>query len=73
MLNSSPSNWQYVVGVGDVLNITVWDHPELTLPAGEQRSQVESGSPVNAAGEIFYPYIGNVRVAGPIRPQFSRN
>ncbi len=55
--------WQYFVGVGDVLSITVWDHPELTLPAGAQRSQLESGSSVDAQGEIFYPYISRLKAA----------
>lgn len=63
-LPASNAAWQYYVGVGDVLSITVWDHPELTLPAGEQRSQLESGSSVDAQGEIFYPYIDRLKAAG---------
>lgn len=63
-LTSARSSWHYNIGVGDVLSITVWDHPELTLPAGPERSQLESGSTVNANGNIFYPYLGQVRVVG---------
>lgn len=63
-LPAMSATWQYFVGVGDVLSITVWDHPELTLPAGEQRSQLESGSSVDTRGEIFYPYIDRVKAAG---------
>jgi polysaccharide export outer membrane protein len=63
-LPATPVAWQYFVGVGDILSITVWDHPELTLPAGEQRSQLESGNSVDAQGEIFYPYIGRLNAAG---------
>ena len=63
-LPSTSEAWQYFVGVGDVLSITVWDHPELTLPAGEQRSQLESGSSVDAQGQIFYPYIDRVQASG---------
>lgn len=58
------STWRYLIGVGDVLSITVWEHPELTLPAGPERSQLESGSSVNESGEIFYPYIGQIDVSG---------
>jgi polysaccharide export outer membrane protein len=55
-----------------VLSITVWDHPELTLPAGPQRSQLESGSTVNENGNIFYPYLGEVRVVGRLVADVQR-
>ena len=62
---------QYRIGGGDILNIVVWDHPELTLmPAGSLNTDAISGSPVSngynvsQAGMIQFPYVGSFQVGG---------
>ncbi|MCD9086654.1 polysaccharide biosynthesis/export family protein [Stenotrophomonas sp. SY1] len=54
----------YVLGPGDVLYITVWDHPELTVPAGPQQQLNAAGRLVQSDGTLFYPYIGTVIASG---------
>lgn len=60
-LEQQLSRYEYQVGAGDVLNVVVWDHPELTTPTGEGNSY---GNQVHPNGTIFYPYVGTLSVQG---------
>jgi len=54
----------YRIGAGDSLYITIWDHPELTSPAGVQQQTAANGRLVRPDGTLFYPYIGVIKVEG---------
>ena len=59
----------YRIGPGDVLQITVWDHPELTIPAGAFRDPASSGQQVGDDGNLYYPYVGVIKAAGMTVPE----
>jgi len=54
----------YRIGPQDVLLVTVWDHPEISLPLGQFRTDTGSGMVVDESGSLFFPHVGKVRVAG---------
>ena len=62
----------YTIGANDVLNVVVWEHPQLTLPPAASGpatdaagiSSVGNGYNVNAEGAIQFPYVGLIKVSG---------
>lgn len=67
---------EYVVGPGDILYITVWDHPELSVPSGplndisvisgqvNTQTQFVQGKLVASDGSMYFPYVGVFHAAG---------
>lgn len=54
----------YRIGAGDLLNVIVFDHPELMLPVGPRAAAEDSGFYVQADGNFNYPFIGQVEALG---------
>jgi len=63
----------YTIGAGDVLNIVVWDHPELNLaPVAVTTvgtdytgsASVASGYSVDSQGILQFAYVGPIKVSG---------
>ncbi|MDN7184116.1 polysaccharide biosynthesis/export family protein [Caballeronia sp. SEWSISQ10-4 2] len=68
----------YKLGSGDVLQITVWDHPELAAAVGQPAQNTKSsdaapGFVVNSEGNIQFPYIDKpIRAAGKRAEEVQR-
>lgn len=54
----------YRIGPQDRIQVTVWEHPELNDPGGEKILPELAGKVVDENGELYYPYVGNIHVAG---------
>ncbi|WP_331609732.1 polysaccharide biosynthesis/export family protein [Povalibacter sp.] len=68
-MDSDAAAYEYRIGVGDSLGITLWDHPELSdapVAATGERSAAPAGGgrTVTAMGTIFFPLVGEVQVQG---------
>ncbi|SAK79289.1 polysaccharide export protein [Caballeronia catudaia] len=67
----------YRIGPGDVLQITVWDHPEIAAAAGAplqgtaRTADPAPGFVVDQSGNLQFPYVGNIHVAG-LQPDEAR-
>jgi polysaccharide biosynthesis/export protein len=68
----------YEIGPGDVLQVTVWDHPELAAALGQtaaganRDADAGPGFLVDESGNIQFPYAGTVHVAGETVEQVQR-
>src|SRR5690606_10981871 len=62
LLYSVPAN--YRIGPNDALFITLWRHPELTIPGGKHQPSSANSRVVRPDGSLFYPLFGSVQVAG---------
>ncbi|NQZ31775.1 MAG: polysaccharide biosynthesis/export family protein [Oceanospirillaceae bacterium] len=58
------SHYQYKIGIADVLAVGVWDHPELTIAAGLQRTSQFDGFRVQSDGTFNFAYASNLKAAG---------
>ena len=60
MVDSLP-DLEYRIGPLDMVQVVVWEHPELTSPMGQYQP---AGQKVTTEGTLFYPYAGEIKVEG---------
>ena len=61
LLVDSLPDLEYRIGPLDMVQVVVWEHPELTSPMGQYQP---AGQKVTTDGKLFYPYAGELKVAG---------
>lgn len=73
---TEPGVYTYILGVGDVLAITLWDHPELTGAVARDQGVEGAGLGPPAAsfvidqqGKLHFPFAGTMDFAGLTREQ----
>jgi polysaccharide export outer membrane protein len=71
ILDQDISRYDYRIAPSDILNITVWQHPEFSLKNPQttsapsaQGAAGQDGYLVNNNGYIYFPLVGNVLVSG---------
>ncbi|MDN5862427.1 MAG: polysaccharide biosynthesis/export family protein [Salinisphaera sp.] len=65
-------DYNYELGVGDVVAVTVFNHPALTNPGAVQLAGgtaiggggATAGRMVTADGTLYFPYVGTIQAAG---------
>lgn len=71
--NNDISRYTYRIAPADILNITVWQHPEfssnehlnqMSAVPSTQGAAGQEGYLVNSHGYIYFPLVGNMYVAG---------
>lgn len=68
---ANPKPYTYRVGAGDEILINVWSDPERSQAATQEPN--ERGLVVNEAGNVFYPYVGSIHVAGKTTTQIRND
>ncbi|MBR3669758.1 MAG: polysaccharide biosynthesis/export family protein [Fibrobacter sp.] len=61
LITDSMPNLEYRIGPLDMVQVVVWEHPELTSPMGQYQP---AGQKVTTDGKLFYPYAGELQAAG---------
>lgn len=76
-LTAANDTQAYHIGPGDVLRIIAYGQKDLNNPGGDSGSDESAGQVVNSDGNIYYPYAGEIHVAGKtptqVRRQLSHN
>lgn len=78
-LTKAAGDIEYKIGPGDILNVTVYEHPELNESSGGSSSTIEGaesgdsgGQRVDSKGYMYYPYVGELKVSGLTLPELRR-
>ena len=61
LIADSMPDLEYRIGPLDMVQVVVWEHPELTSPMGQYQP---AGQKVTTDGKLFYPYAGELQAAG---------